>query len=44
VIELIHDQPAERIWEMRLQEDDSGWAIYRAERLPSLYPGKEALN
>lgn len=38
VIEVTHGQPAEKVWEMRLQEDDSGWSIYRAERLPSLYP------
>jgi arylsulfate sulfotransferase len=38
LMELTHDQPAEKVWEMRLQEDDSGWSIYRAERLPSLYP------
>lgn len=38
LVELTHDQPAEKVWEMRLQEDDSGWSIYRAERLPTLYP------
>jgi arylsulfate sulfotransferase len=38
VMEVTHDQPAEKVWEMRLQDDDTGWSIYRAERLPSLYP------
>jgi arylsulfate sulfotransferase len=38
VMELTHDQPAEKVWEMRLQDNDMGWSIYRAERLPSLYP------
>jgi len=38
VIELTHEQPAEKVWEMRLQEDNSGWSIYRAERMPTLYP------
>ena len=38
VIEVTHEQPATKVWEMRLQEDDSGWSIYRAERLASLYP------
>jgi len=38
LIEVTHDQPAEKVWEIRLQEDDSGWSIYRSERLPSLYP------
>ena len=38
LVEVTHDQPAEKVWEMRLQEDDSGWSIYRAERIPSVYP------
>jgi len=38
LVEVTHDQPAEKVWEMRLQEDDSGWSIYRADRLPNLYP------
>ena len=38
LVELTHAQPAEKVWEMRLQEDDSGWSIYRAERLPDVYP------
>ena len=38
LIELTHDQPAEKVWEMRLQADDSNWSIYRAERLPGVYP------
>jgi len=38
LVEVTYTQPAEKVWEMRLQEDDSGWAIYRAERIPSVYP------
>jgi len=38
LIEVTHDQPAQKVWEMRLQADDSNWAIYRADRLPSIYP------
>jgi arylsulfate sulfotransferase len=38
LVEVTHEQPAEKVWEMRLQDDGLGWAIYRAERLPSLYP------
>jgi arylsulfate sulfotransferase len=38
LIEVTHDQPAEKVWEMRLQADDSNWSIYRADRLPSIYP------
>ncbi len=38
LMEVTHDAPYEKVWEMRLQQDDSGWAIYRADRLPSIYP------
>jgi hypothetical protein len=38
LVEVTHTQPAEKVWEMRLQDDDTGWSIYRAERIPSVYP------
>ena len=38
IVEVTHDQPAEKVWEMRLQKDNSGWSIYRSERLPGVYP------
>ncbi|MGI9203572.1 MAG: aryl-sulfate sulfotransferase [Woeseiaceae bacterium] len=38
LVEVTHDQPAEKVWEMQLKADDSGWSIYRSERLPGLYP------
>lgn len=38
LMEVTHTDPPEKVWEMRLQQDDSNWAIYRADRLPSLYP------
>ena len=38
LMEVTHDTPHEKVWEMRLQQDDSGWAIYRADRLASIYP------
>ena len=38
LMEVTHTQPPEKVWEMRLQQDDSNWAIYRADRLPGLYP------
>ena len=38
VVEVTYDEPPEKVWEMRLKEDGVGWAIYRAERLPTLYP------
>ena len=37
LIEVTHDQPAEKVWEMRLQADDSNWSIYRSERISGLY-------
>ena len=38
VLEVTHEKPAEKVWEMFLKDDDLGWSIYRAERLPPLYP------
>jgi hypothetical protein len=38
LIELTHDQPAEKVWEMRLQSDDANWSIYRSERIAGVYP------
>ncbi len=40
VLEVTHTDPAEKVWEMRIDNPDSGWAIYRGERLPSLYPAE----
>ncbi len=37
LMEVTHEQPAEKVWEMRLQDDDLGWSIYRGDRLPPLY-------
>ena len=38
LVEVTHDQPAQKVWEMRLQEDETGWSIYRSDRLPGVYP------
>ena len=39
VVEVTHTQPAEKVFEVHLKEDGGGRAhIYRAQRLPSLYP------
>lgn len=38
VLEVTHGESSEKVWEMRLQDDDLGWSIYRADRLPPLYP------
>ena len=38
IIEATHDQPAQKVFEIRIDDPASGWTVYRAERLPSLYP------
>ncbi len=39
VVEVTHTQPAEKVFELHIRESEGGAAlIYRAERLPSLYP------
>ena len=39
VVEVTHTQPAEKVFELHLQDGGQGrWHIYRAQRLPSLYP------
>ena len=37
-MEVTHTQPAEKVWELQLKDDDLGWAVYRADRIPSVYP------
>ena len=36
--ELTHDSPAEKVWELVIDDPAGGWASYRVERVPSLYP------
>jgi arylsulfate sulfotransferase len=38
LVEVTHTQPAEKVWELRFQDDDLGWSIYRSERIPGVYP------
>jgi hypothetical protein len=39
IVELTHTDPAEKVFEVLLEEDpEYGVHIYRAKRLPSLYP------
>ncbi len=38
LIEVTHEQPAQKVWQMDLKQDDSNWSLYRADRLPSIYP------
>lgn len=39
IVEVTHTEPAEIVYEVHLKDGGNGnWHIYRAERLPSLYP------
>ena len=38
IMEVTHTVQPEKVWELRLQQPDTGWSIYRAERIADLYP------
>ena len=39
IVEVTHTEPAEKVFELLLEEDPGfGVHLYRAQRLPSLYP------
>ena len=39
LIEVTHTTPAEIVFDLVIREGpEVGWRVYRAERLPSLYP------
>lgn len=38
LMEVTHEQPAQKVWHMDLKSDDVGWAVYRAGRLSGVYP------
>jgi arylsulfate sulfotransferase len=39
IVEVTHTEPAEKVFELNVKEGGNGnWHVYRAERLPSLYP------
>ena len=38
IIEVTHTDEPEKVWELDLQQPDTSWSIYRAERIESLYP------
>ncbi len=38
LMEITHAQPVEKVWELQLKQDGVGWSIYRADRIPSVYP------
>jgi hypothetical protein len=37
IIELTHDTTPAKVWEMVIDDPRVGWAVFRAERVPSLY-------
>lgn len=39
ITEVTHTTPVEKVWEIVIDDPRSGWASYRAERVPSLYLG-----
>ncbi len=38
ILEVTHDQPAQKVFEIVIDDPGSGWTVYRAERIPGLYP------
>ena len=39
IVEVTHDTPAEKVFELFIDDErPAGWSVFRAERLPSLYP------
>ena len=37
IAEVTHTMPAEKVWEIRIDDPRAGWSVFRSERLPSLY-------
>lgn len=38
ILEVTRDDPPEKVFEVVIDDPDGGWAMYRAEKYPSLYP------
>ena len=39
IVEVTHESPAEKVFELFIDDErPAGWSVFRAERLPSLYP------
>jgi len=39
IVEVTDTQPAEKVFELHVKDGGAGrWHVYRAQRLPSLYP------
>jgi hypothetical protein len=37
ILELSHDQPADKVWEIVIDDPKMGWAVFRSERVAGLY-------
>ncbi len=37
ILELSHEQPADKMWEIVIDDPRMGWAVFRAERVAGLY-------
>jgi len=42
-VEVTHSSPAEKVWEVVIDDPARGWQAFRAERLPNLYPQSDVL-
>ena len=38
IMEVTHTSPAERVWEIVIDDPAVSWIVYRVERMPDLYP------
>jgi arylsulfate sulfotransferase len=38
IAEVTHTDPAEKVWEVVIDDPTTGWSAFRSERVPSLYP------
>lgn len=38
IVEVTHEQPARKVFEVVFEDPGTGWAVFRAERIPGLYP------
>jgi arylsulfate sulfotransferase len=38
LMEVTHSMPAEKVWEIVIDDPSGGWVAYRSQRMPSLYP------
>ena len=37
-IEVTSDEAREKVWELHFKDDGLGWSVYRADRIPGIYP------